>query len=180
MDDKSENIEVNNVELDYDTLKKYRLLLNTRRYRIARLLLILNAVLFLLYEFVSSYTNLFITCFDVLGVICFDFLGTLYVKVIFRRKKELYDIETDKIIYNLVFKDSSIDIISNELVMNISYTRIIKILKVEEGYFLHYNEENFVFCSTKQLDIQTNKELLKLLQSIPNVKWKEAKQWTLT
>ena len=32
MDYKSENIEVNNVELDYDILKKYRLLLNERRY----------------------------------------------------------------------------------------------------------------------------------------------------
>ena len=31
MDYKSENIEVNNVELDYDILKKYRLLLNERR-----------------------------------------------------------------------------------------------------------------------------------------------------
>lgn len=101
------------------------------------------------------------------------------MKLIFRRKKELYDIETDKIIYNLVFKDSSVDIISTELVMNISYTRIIKILKVEEGYFLHYNENDFVFCSTKQLDTQTNKELLKLLQSIPDVKWEEAKHWTL-
>ena len=50
---------------------------------------------------------------------------------------------------------------------------------VEEGYFLHYNENNFVFCSTKQLDTQTNKELLNLLQSIPDVKWEEAKHWTL-
>lgn len=33
MDYKSENIEVNNVELGYDILKKYRLLLNTRSYR---------------------------------------------------------------------------------------------------------------------------------------------------
>ena len=115
----------------------------------------------------------------IFGVIYLEFLGTLCMKLIFRRKKELYDIETDKIIYNLVFKDSSVDIISTELVMNISYTRIIKILKVEEGYFLHYNENNFVFCSTKQLDTQTNKELLKLLQSIPDVKWEEAKQWTL-
>lgn len=63
--------------------------------------------------------------------------------------------------------------------MNISYTRIIKILKVEEGYFLHYNDNNFVFCETKQLDTQTNEELLNLLQSIPNVKWKEVKHWTL-
>lgn len=53
MDYKSENIEVNNVELGYDILKKYRLLLNTRSYRIARLLFILIFVFFLLYEFVS-------------------------------------------------------------------------------------------------------------------------------
>lgn len=171
MDYKSENIEINNVELDYDILKKYRLLLNERRYRIARLLFILISVFFLLYEFVSRYINLFVTCLIIFGVIYLEFLGTLCVKLIFRRKKELYDIETDKIIYNLVFKDSSVDIISAELVMNISYTRIIKILKVEEGYFL--------FCSTKQLDTQTNKELLNLLQSIPNVKWEEAKHWTL-
>lgn len=179
MDDKSENIEINNVELDYDILKKYRLLLNTRSYRIARLLFILISVFFMLYEFVSRYMNLFVTCLIIFGVIYFYFLGTLYVKVIFRMKKELYDIETDKIIYNLVFKDSSVDIISTELVMNISYTRIIKILKVEEGYFLHYNENDFVFCSIKQLDTQTNKELLKLLQNMPNVKWEEAKHWTL-
>lgn len=62
MDYKSENIEVNNVELDYDILKKYRLLLNERRYRIARLLFILISVFFLLYEFVSRYINLFVTC----------------------------------------------------------------------------------------------------------------------
>lgn len=53
MDDKSENIEVNNVELDYDILKKYRLLLNARRYRIARLLFILISVFF-------CYMNLFL------------------------------------------------------------------------------------------------------------------------
>lgn len=46
MDYKSENIEVNNVELDYDILKKYRLLLNTRSYRIACLLFILISVFF--------------------------------------------------------------------------------------------------------------------------------------
>lgn len=71
MDDKSENIEVNNVELDYDILKKYRLLLNTRGYRIARLLFILIAVIFLLYEFVSKYLNLFVTCLIIFGVIYF-------------------------------------------------------------------------------------------------------------
>lgn len=54
MDDKSENIEVNNVELDYDILKKYRLLLNARRYRIARLLFILISVFFF------CYMNLFL------------------------------------------------------------------------------------------------------------------------
>lgn len=69
MDDKSENIEVNNVELDYDILKKYRLLLNTRSYRIARLLFILISVFFLLYEFVSRYMNLFVTCLIIFGVI---------------------------------------------------------------------------------------------------------------
>lgn len=53
MDDKSENIEVNNVELDYDILKKYRLLLNARRYRIACLLFILISVFF-------CYMNLFL------------------------------------------------------------------------------------------------------------------------
>lgn len=46
MDYKSENTEENNVELDYDILKKYRLLLNERRYRIARLLFILISVFF--------------------------------------------------------------------------------------------------------------------------------------
>ena len=86
MDYKSENIEVNNVELDYDILKKYRLLLNERRYRIARLLFILISVFFLLYEFVSRYINLFVTCLIIFGAIYLEFLGTLCVKLIFRAK----------------------------------------------------------------------------------------------
>lgn len=73
MDDKSENIEINNVELDYDILKKYRLLLNTRGYRIARLLFILIAVIFLLYEFVSRYMNLFVTCLIILELFILNF-----------------------------------------------------------------------------------------------------------
>ena len=106
MDYKSENIEVNNVELDYDILKKYRLLLNERRYRIARLLFILISVFFLLYEFVSRYINLFVTCLIIFGFIYLEFLGNLCVKLIFRRKKELYDIEIDKIVDTFLNKEA--------------------------------------------------------------------------
>lgn len=165
------NIEVKNNHIDYATLKKHnKLFFNNKNKLVVFFFLLFLFILSAYYFFFKKGGNS-----TILGCICllyafitiftYKYICSKNIKKIILGQKEIFGI--DELIYDLIFRDEQVEIITKSLIGRLKYTNITKIATTREGIFLFSGYNAFIYCQTSQIDSQLKEKIIQTLKKYP-------------
>lgn len=165
------NIEVKNNHVDYATLKKHKnIFFNKKNRQIAFFLSLILFVLSAYYFFLKKGSKSIILgsiylFYAIITIFTYKYIYSNNIKKIILGQKEIFGV--DELMYDLIFQDEQIEIITKSLTGKLKYNNITKIVTTREGIFLFSGYNAFIYCQTSKIDPQTKEKIIQTLKKHP-------------